>query len=95
MAFVYILYSNTLNRYYIGSCLDLEERIKEHLEEKYSNSFTRLASDWELFLSISELEYIQARKVENHIKRMKSRLYIENLKKYPELIEKLALRYNP
>jgi len=93
MAFVYILYSKVLDRYYIGSCLDLNQRLEEHLERKYSDAFSTRASDWEIFFSLSTLEYEQARKIENHIKRMKSRVYLENLKKYPELVEKLVLKY--
>jgi putative endonuclease len=31
--------------------------------------------------------------MEQHIKAMKSAVYISNLKKYPEIIEKLKLRY--
>jgi putative endonuclease len=32
------------------------------------------------------LSYSQARSVETHIKKMKSKIYIQNLKKYPELL---------
>jgi len=59
----------------------------------YTNSFTVRASDWELFLVIDNLEYQQSRKIGSHIKGMKSKTFIENLKKYPELIEKLKIRY--
>ena len=79
MAFVYILYSEELDRFYIGSCLDLDSRMKDHLEKKYSG-FTSNAHDWNLFLSIPDLEYKQARAIESHIKAMKSEKYIENLK---------------
>jgi hypothetical protein len=30
MATFYILFSKSIDRYYIGSCLDLEKRISEH-----------------------------------------------------------------
>jgi putative endonuclease len=46
-----------------------------------------------VFLVIENLEYQQSRKIEKHIKRMKSKTFIENLKKYPELIEKLKRKY--
>jgi len=42
---------------------------------------------------IDNLEYLQARKIEAHIKRMKSRKFIENLKKYPEIQERLIKLY--
>ena len=93
MAFVYILYSKSLDRFYTGSCLDLEVRMNQHLEKKYSDSFTRNSNDWELFLSIPNLEYSQARIIESHIKKMKSKVYIKNLKKYPELLNKLLVEH--
>jgi putative endonuclease len=80
MASVYILYSKKLNKYYIGSCLALEVRMAEHLNKKFADSFTSKADDWELFYSIIDLEYNQARKIEKHIKRMRSKKYIQDLK---------------
>ena len=93
MAFVYVLKSAQLNRYYTGSCLNLEERFAEHLAGKYSSSFTSKASDWEVFLALEGLTYLQSRDIEMHIKRMKSSKYIENLKRYPEMHEQLIRRY--
>jgi len=93
MASVYILFSKKLNRYYIGSCLDLSKRLDEHLQGFYSDSFTSKATDWELFLHINDLAYQQARQIELHIKKMKSRTYIENLKKYEDIQTKLIMLY--
>ena len=69
MAFVYILYSKKLDRYYTGSCFDLEKRLLEHKNKVYRDSFTAKAENWELFLFIDNLEYHQARKIEMHIKK--------------------------
>jgi putative endonuclease len=93
MAFVYILKSNSLDRYYIGSCLDLAARLQEHLAGIYQAAYTHKASDWVLLFSIEGLGYDQARKIEAHIKRMKSKKYIENLFKYPEMVRSLVERY--
>jgi len=35
----------------------------------------------------------QALAIEKHIKSMKSKIYIENLKKYPEMVTKLLIKY--
>ncbi len=86
---VYILHSISLDSFYVGETLDLEKRIKEHNTSFYENSFTSKAKDWKLFLSIDCKDRIQARKVETHIKKMKSKKYILDIKKYPEIIEKL------
>ena len=93
MASVYILFSKKLNRFYTGSCLDLSQRLDEHLQGIYTDSFTSKAIDWELFLHIKDLSYQQARLIELHIKKMKSVIYIKNLKQYPELVAKLIERY--
>ena len=93
MAYVYILYSAKLKKYYIGSCLNLEERIAEHNNKKYSDSFTRKTDDWVLYFAISNLENKQARLIEKHIKEMKSQLYSKNIKSYKEISEKLIEKY--
>ena len=82
MATVYILYSPIINKYYIGSCVNLSERLIEHQTRKYKDSFTAKSNDWILFYCLDNLDYKKARSIEKHIKRMKSRKYIEDLKKY-------------
>jgi len=57
-----------------------------HLEKEFPDSFSSKYSDWVLFLSIDELSITVAKKIESHIKRMKSKTYLENLKVYPEII---------
>jgi putative endonuclease len=93
MASIYILYSKKLNRYYAGSCKDLSYRIDQHLNKEYIKSFTAKTDDWDLFFSDDGLKYEQARLIESHIKRMKSKVFIENLRKYPEIFERLKLKY--
>ncbi|SDF99335.1 putative endonuclease [Pedobacter terrae] len=93
MASVYILFSKKLNRFYIGSCFDLSKRLNGHLQGIYKDSFTSKVTDWELFLHINDLAYQQARQIELHIKKMKSRTYIENLKKYEDIQTKLIMLY--
>lgn len=90
---LYIIISE-LNKFYVGNCINLNERLEEHRTKKYEDSFTTLAEDWELFLAMNELEGTIARKIENHIKAMKSKIYIQNLKKYPEMQSKLILKFS-
>ncbi len=93
IAHVYILYSQNLNKFYIGSCLDLSERLENHKNKLYPNCYTAKDSSWKLFFEIPNLEYQQARGIENHIKKMKSSKYISNLLKHPEIVEKLKDMY--
>ena len=90
---VYIIYSNKLDKYYIGETIDVVERLVQHNQGYFAKSFTSKTNDWSLFLRIDCDSRVQARKIESHIKRMKSRKYIENLKSYPEMISKLKEKY--
>jgi len=93
LATVYIVYSTKLNRYYVGSCLDISARLEQHQNKTFNDSFTSKTDDWSLFLVVHNLDYRQARSIESHIKKMKSKTYIENLVKYPEIIQKLKEKY--
>ncbi len=70
----YILYSESLDKFYIGACQDsLEERIRKHNEHAYGNHrFTAAANDWELFLKIEADSFLHAVRLERKIKSMKS-----------------------
>jgi len=70
------------------------DRFEEHKKNLFKNSFTSKTDDWELFFAIDNLDYAQSRNIESHIKNMKSRKYIENLKKYDNITEKLRLKYS-
>lgn len=94
MFWVYILHSGKLDTFYVGETVDLESRIEAHNNGVYRGSFTRRVNDWVLFLKIECVSRKQARCIEAHIKRMKSRGYILNLKKYPEIASKLKIKYN-
>ncbi len=94
-AIVYILHSNKLDRFYIGSTeLTAEDRLFMHNSLAFgSKKFTAIANDWTLFLEISYNSISTARQIELHIKKMKSSVYIRNLKQYPEMIDKLIVKF--
>ena len=76
MFYVYILYSESLDKYYIGyTSVAIEMRIERHLNNYYSNHYTKIANDWKLFWSLECENQFQALKIENHIKKMKSRKF--------------------
>jgi putative endonuclease len=89
----YILYSQKLAKYYVGATQeDVLSRIEKHNNHMYGeHRFTAATNDWQLFLFIASDDYAHAVRIERHIKKMKSKVYINNLKKYPELAEKLTL----
>jgi len=68
-----------------------EERLLMHLNKKFgTDTFTAQTSDWIIYLELSAQSYQHALKIEKKIKSMKSGLYIQNLKKYPEMRGKLV-----
>jgi len=81
MAYCYILYSKTLDRYYYGSTeLEPNERLELHLQRYYGDKkFTAKANDWGLVLMISSESVSQARRIEAFIKKMKSKKYVASL----------------
>ncbi len=91
---VYILHSISLNRFYIGMSSNVNNRLDFHLNPTESRKFTAKANDWELFISIDKLSKNQALNIEKHIKKMKSKIYIQNLLKYPEITDKLKIKFD-
>ena len=93
MSYLYILFSLKLNKFYTGSCLNLKQRLSDHKNKTHTNSFTKVTDDWELYFEMKELDFVIVRKIEDYIKSMKSKKYIENLKKYPEIAKKLISKF--
>jgi len=93
MHFVYILYSKSADKYYIGETENLATRLHQHNIGYFKGSFTSLARDWEIYFKIECQDIQIARKIERHIKKMKSRKYLENLVKYNSITEKLIEKY--
>ncbi len=93
MFYVYILKSQEISRFYIGYTTNIDLRIDFHLKASDQSKFTYNANDWTLFFKIECQSKKQALAIEKHIKKMKSKIYIENLLLYPEIIDKLLLKY--
>jgi putative endonuclease len=69
-------------------------RLQKHLSDYYKKpKFTNCASDWTIFWSLDCPSLVIARKIERHIKNMKSRKYLLDLKMFPEIEQKLIIKY--
>ncbi|HSP12072.1 MAG TPA: GIY-YIG nuclease family protein [Salegentibacter sp.] len=75
--YVYILFSKTLDKYYIGSTQDIDIRLEKHLQSK--KGFTSRAKDWIVVYSEDFQSKQEAMKREFQIKKWKSRRMIEKL----------------
>jgi putative endonuclease len=83
----------SFDSYYVGETIDIKDRVKQHNSGFYDSAYTKQTSDWTLFYSIECENRTQARHIETHIKKMKSKVYIQNIKKYPEIAQKLKNKY--
>ncbi|WP_370871209.1 GIY-YIG nuclease family protein [Algoriphagus sp.] len=77
MAWLYILYSKKLNKYYVGACKELERRVYEH--NVGHSKFTSTGIPWELAYKEEYPDLVLAKRRELAIKKRKSRVYIESL----------------
>jgi putative endonuclease len=68
---------------------NLEQRIRQHNNPISRIKFTAKGIPWQLFIAIPCNCKEHALKLEKAIKAKKSRVFIENLKRYPELVEKI------
>ena len=76
---IYIIYSASLDRYYVGSTGNMEDRMFRH--NNSGSKSTKSASDWVLVYSEDFETRSEAVQRELEIKGKKSRKYIERLSK--------------
>ena len=79
MHIVYILYSSSADRYYVGETEDLNTRLAAHIANYFKGSGTSMAKDWQVMLTMKVCDRAAARRVEHYIKGMKSRKFLERL----------------
>jgi len=74
---VYILYSASVDRYYVGQTSNLKERLYRHNHS--GSKSTKKANDWELVYTEEFNTRAEAVTRESAIKKKKSREYIMKL----------------
>lgn len=90
MYYIYILYSETSDKYYVGYSHDYEQRFYQHNNSQRS-TYTSKHRPW-VIAAVFECSDIEgeAVKMERWIKRQKSRSLIERMVQGNELTGKLA-----
>ena len=78
MHYVYILYSPSQDKYYVGQTPDLDTRLLFH-NELSERSWTSRYRPWELVRSIEVPDRGTAVRLERYIKRQKSKIYVADL----------------
>ena len=80
MFYVYILYSQSADKFYVGQTSDVQKRLLEHNNPVEKSKFTAKFIPWEIavFFPVSDLRD-DAMKIEKFIKAQKSRKFILKL----------------
>ncbi|MFC3881230.1 GIY-YIG nuclease family protein [Algoriphagus namhaensis] len=92
--FVYVIYSPSRDKYYVGQTSDLDKRLEEHNSHFYSESYTSMSDDWILTKSLPCQDRALALKIEKHIKKNRSRKYVDDFVQYPSIGERLISKYS-
>jgi putative endonuclease len=90
--YVYILFSDKLQKFYIGTTDDVEQRLLEHNNARYPDAYTVKGIPWTLYLTIVCESSRLAYQIEAFIKKMKSSAFVRRLKEDPAIIDSIALR---
>jgi len=77
MYYTYILYSKYLDKFYIGSAENVEQRLTKHITNH--KGFTGKAKDWSVEYSEQFESKYEAQIRENQIKKWKSSAMIRDL----------------
>ena len=85
--FVYIIYSQSIDKFYVGETVNIAERLTQHNSGFYNGAFSKQATDWRLFWSVECNSGNQALKLEKFIKKMKNRNFYFRLKENPKIAD--------
>jgi putative endonuclease len=87
MHYLYIIYSDSSQKFYIGETNNMEDRVSKHQNHFYSNSFTKIADDWRIVLTFNCIDKEEAIYLENFIKRMKSKTFNNKIINDPSILK--------
>ncbi|MCE1201429.1 MAG: GIY-YIG nuclease family protein [Bacteroidia bacterium] len=90
MHFVYILYSESADKYYVGETEDVVRRFSEHNQSE-RKQFTSPYRPWILKAVFVCEDRFKARKAEDFIKKQKSRRFIQKIIQAERLYGELAV----
>jgi putative endonuclease len=91
---LYILHSPTKDKFYVGETEDFDKRLELHRSKQFTQSYTaKQADDWEVFLTVECQSRNHARKVEEFIKKMKSKKFIQSLKDDDGKLKSIVQRF--
>ena len=91
--FVYIIYSPSTAKFYVGETITVQGRLEQHNIGHYHHASTKFAKDWTIYLQIECTNRSEALKLENFIKKMKNKKFYQKLKDNPEVVNDLLVKF--
>jgi putative endonuclease len=74
---VYIIYSCSLNKYYVGQTNNIDDRLLRHNSGR--EKYTKIGTPWELVWKKEVLTRSEAMKLEKQIKNRGAKRYLEKV----------------
>jgi putative endonuclease len=90
--FLYILYSSSVDKFYVGESPDVLQRLSLHKNHHFDRAFTKIANDWEIKLEFECQNRKDALFLEKFIKRMKSKKFIEKIIETPDILNQVLTK---
>ena len=93
MYYIYILYSPTSDKYYVGYTTDPYRRVLEH-NTKTFNTYTSKYRPWILAMAFAcSYEEKEAIRIERFIKKQKSSIFINKIIEFEQVRQSLILKF--
>ena len=92
--FVYILYSASIDKYYVGRTENFENRLLYHNSGVRNKIWTKRGMPWVRYLLLENLNQRQSYQLEAFIKKQKSRKFIERLGSDSQFLKEFLGRFS-
>ena len=92
MHYFYIIYSEYVDRFYIGETNNLMLRLEKHNSHLFKKAYTKIAKDWKYVLTFETQTRVEALFLESFIKKMKSRKFIKKVIQDTTILEDLLIK---
>jgi putative endonuclease len=89
---VYIIYSKSLDKYYVGKSENFGLRLEIHNSDG-NEKWSKAGRPWTAYLVIACVSFKQAGKIERYVKAQKSRKYLVQLRENPDYVSNLLRRF--
>ena len=77
MYIVYAIYNKTVNKFYIGQTMDIQERLQQHNDHIFKGYTARFEGEWKLIYTESVATRSEALKREKQLKSYQGREFVK------------------